>query len=457
MSIYPAFSSDASDPVKLYLFEESEIDIGLQLLPEQVGRFAQAQNFKGQAGQFVCMPDETGQLGYVVGGVGDGTNPLVVAQISAGLAAGDYLLEKAPDGWSFEWVAAGWADGAYRFNRYLQAEVEPPRLVLPKESDTDAIMREASAVHLVRDLVNTPADDMGPDAIEAAIRELASAHGAKVSSIVGDDLLAQNYPMVHAVGRAANVPPRIVELSWGDESHPDLAIVGKGVSFDTGGLNIKVGAGMRIMKKDMGGAAHAIALASLVMGAKLPVRLKLYIPTVENAISGNAFRPGDILSSRKGLSVEIDNTDAEGRLILGDALTRASESNPDLLIDFATLTGAARVALGPDLAPFYTDNEPLAAAIASGAAASGDPAWRMPLWQPYLSYLKSPIADIVNSGSRMGGSITAALFLKQFIDAKTWVHLDVWAWRENKYGRPAGAAACGLRAMWAMLLDRYGN
>jgi len=263
--------------------------------------------------------------------------------------------------------------------------------------------------------------------------------------------------MVHAVGRAADIPPRIVELSWGDKSHPELALVGKGVSFDTGGLNIKTGSGMRIMKKDMGGAAHAIALASLVMGAELPVRLKLYIPTVENAVSGNAFRPGDIIQSRKGLSVEIDNTDAEGRLILGDALTRASEGDPDLLIDFATLTGAARVALGPDLAPFYTDDEALAGNIASGALASGDPAWRMPLWSPYLSYLKSPIADLVNSGSRMGGSITAALFLQSFVDAKSWVHLDVWAWREGKYGRPAGAAACGLRAIWAMLQKQYQN
>ncbi|MCL4124530.1 UNVERIFIED_CONTAM: hypothetical protein GTU68_056898 [Idotea baltica] len=279
--------------------------------------------------------------------------------------------------------------------------------------------------------------------------------GATVETIIGDALLDQNYPLVHAVGRANNIEPRFCELTWGDKKNPHIAIVGKGVTFDTGGLNIKVGGGMRIMKKDMGGSAHAIALAELVMGANLPVFLKLYVPAVENSIAGNAFRPGDVLPSRKGLTVEIDNTDAEGRLILADALTKASEGDPDLLIDFATLTGAARVAVGPDLAPFYTDDEQLAHDISANALTSGDPAWRMPLWDPYLKELKSPIADLVNSGGRMAGSITAALFLKQFVDAKSWVHLDVWAWRLGKYGRPEGAAACGLRTMFHMLESRY--
>jgi leucyl aminopeptidase len=279
--------------------------------------------------------------------------------------------------------------------------------------------------------------------------------GATLTAIVGDDLLEQNYPMVHAVGRAAKAAPRFLELEWGDTSKPQLALVGKGVTFDSGGLDIKPGSGMRIMKKDMGGSAHVIALARLVMATKLPVHLKLYVPTVENAISGDAFRPGDILSSRKGLTVEIDNTDAEGRLILADALARASEFDPDLLIDFATLTGAARVALGADLAPVYSDDEQLVEDILAGSAESGDPVWRMPLWDPYLAELKSPIADLVNSGSSFGGSITAGLFLKQFVDAKSWAHFDVWAWRKGKYGRPEGAAACGLRAVWAMLQKRY--
>ncbi|MEL7232542.1 MAG: leucyl aminopeptidase family protein [Pseudomonadota bacterium] len=305
--------------------------------------------------------------------------------------------------------------------------------------------------------MNTPAEDMGPAQIQGTISDLAERYGAALETTMGEALLEQNYPLVYAVGRAAPQAPRIMELSWGNESDPEVAIVGKGVSFDTGGLNLKTGGYMRLMKKDMGGSAHAIALAELVMAANLPVRLKLYVPAVENSISGTAFRPGDILQSRKGLSVEIDNTDAEGRLILADALTRASEGEPEIIIDFATLTGAARVALGPDLAPYYTDDDPLAAAIAGGSATSGDPAWRMPLWDPYLAMIKSPIADLVNSASSsFAGSLTAAIFLKQFVDAKSWVHLDIWAWREGKYGRPAGGAACGLRAMWAMLEARFG-
>jgi leucyl aminopeptidase len=262
--------------------------------------------------------------------------------------------------------------------------------------------------------------------------------------------------MVHAVGRAGVDAPRFLELEWGVPGRPRLALCGKGITFDSGGLNLKTGDGMRIMKKDMGGAAHAIALAELIMGAGLPVHLKLYVSAAENAISGNAFRPGDILSSRKGLTVEIDNTDAEGRLVLADALTRACESEPDLLLDFATLTGAARVALGADLAPLYTDDETLAADILAASAHTGDPVWRMPLWDPYLADLKSPVADLVNSGGSFAGSITAAVFLKQFVTVKSWAHFDIWAWRKAKYGRPDGGAACGLRAVWSMLETRYG-
>ncbi|MEM8617976.1 MAG: leucyl aminopeptidase family protein, partial [Pseudomonadota bacterium] len=367
---------------------------------------------------------------------------------------GDYTVVTPGPLTAFD-ITTGWADGAYRFDRYLKNKATPPRLLLPSES-SEAAIREAAAIHLLRDMVNTPAEDMGPADIQATISNLAERHGASLETTIGDALLDQNYPLVHAVGRAGPQPPRIMELSWGDECHPELAIVGKGVAFDTGGLNLKTGNYMRLMKKDMGGSAHAIALAALVMGANLPVRLKLYVPAVENSISGTAFRPGDILNSRKGLSVEIDNTDAEGRLILADALTRASESDPDLIIDFATLTGAARIALGPDLAPYYTDDEGLAADIARASADSGDPAWRMPLWGPYKTMLSSPIADLVNSASgSFAGSITAAIFLKQFVDAERWVHLDVWAWRLGKYGRPEGGAACGLRAMWAMLQSRY--
>lgn len=457
MPHHPALIATADAPAKLFLFSTDDWGDDKQTsnLPGPLMALAKANGFKASAGQFVVRADEEGAIVDVLGGLGAGTDGLVVAALSSKLPEADYEIAR-DGGYPMTHISAGWSDGAYRFDRYITDKATPPRLVVGDGDDGDAMMREATAIDRLRDLVNTPAEDMGPPEIQGTISDLAERHGATLQTLIGDALLEQNYPMVHAVGRAGPEAPRLMELSWGDASHPQLAIVGKGVAFDTGGLNLKTGNYMRLMKKDMGGAAHAIALAELVMGVNLPVHLKLYIPAVENAIAGDAFRPGDVLSSRKGLSVEIDNTDAEGRLILGDALTRASEEDPELLIDFATLTGAARVALGPDLAPFYTDDETLAADIAAGAAASGDPAWRMPLWAPYKSMLKSPIADLVNSAAGgMAGSITAAIFLKQFVDAKSWVHLDVWAWREGKYGRPAGGAACGLRAVWEMVRTRY--
>ncbi|MEL6724549.1 MAG: leucyl aminopeptidase family protein [Pseudomonadota bacterium] len=426
-------------------------------LPEALSALAKAQGFSAGLGQMVIAANADGDVSGVLFGVGDGRDALAVAALSAKAPALDYALV-FDAGYPMAHIAAGWADGAYRFDRYLSEKATPPRLVVGADAAGEAMIREAIAVDRLRDLVNTPAEDMGPPEIQGTISDLAERYGATLDTVIGDALLDQNYPMVHAVGRAGPEAPRIMELTWGNPNHPQLAVVGKGVAFDTGGLNLKTGNYMRLMKKDMGGSAHAIALAELIMGGDLPVHLKLYVPAVENAISGEAFRPGDVLSSRKGLSVEIDNTDAEGRLILGDALTRASEENPDLIIDFATLTGAARVALGPDLAPYYTDDETLAEQILQGAEVSGDPAWRMPLWAPYKSMLKSPIADLVNSAAGgMAGSITAAIFLKQFVDAKSWVHLDVWAWREGKYGRPAGGAACGLRAIWAAVQARYGG
>ncbi|MGH1421376.1 MAG: leucyl aminopeptidase family protein [Hyphomonas sp.] len=422
----------------------------------QADALAKSHGFTGAAGSIVYAHDADGLLAHVLYGIGNGKDALGVAALSAKLPEGVYRIA-SDGGMAFSHIAAGWADGAYRFDRYKARKTEAPKLFISASEDADAISREAAAIDHLRNLVNTPAQDLGPQDIQADIQALGKTYGAEVSAIVGDELLAQNYPMIHAVGRAgdADYAPRLVHLTWGDPSHPKLALVGKGVSFDSGGLNIKPGSGMRIMKKDMGGAAHVIALAELIMGANLPVHLSLFVPTVENAISGNAFRPGDILKSRKGLTVEIDNTDAEGRLILGDALTRASEDDPDILIDFATLTGAARVALGADLAPVYTDDDALAAQIEAGSAESGDPVWRMPLWAPYRSDLSSPIADIVNSGGGFGGSITAGLFLKEFVTAKRWVHMDVWAWRKGKYTRPEGGAACGLRAVWQMLKTQY--
>ncbi|MGB3625859.1 MAG: leucyl aminopeptidase family protein [Henriciella sp.] len=452
--MHKAFTATASAPAKIHLFRPDEWESASGDLPAGLASLAKANGFGGKTGEMVIAAGDDGAREAVLYGLGAKPEALSLAGLAAKLPEGDYEIVRDA-GLPMAHIAAGWADGAYRFDRYLKDKASPPRLVIGEHEDADALDREADAVSLLRDLVNTPAQHMGPAAIEQAVRQIGEQHGAEVSVTTGDELLDQNYPMIHAVGRAGPEAPRLIELTWGSEDHPELALVGKGVAFDTGGLNIKGGAGMKLMKKDMGGSAHVIALSKLVMAAGLPVRLKLYVPAVENAISGDAFRPSDILSSRKGLTVEIDNTDAEGRLILGDALTRACESDPDLLIDFATLTGAARVALGPDLAPFYTEDGDVADAIWAAGDISGDPVWRMPLWDPYKSMLKSSIADIQNSGGSFAGSITAAIFLKQFVDAKRWVHLDVWAWRKGKYGRPEGAAACGLRAVWTMLRTRY--
>jgi leucyl aminopeptidase len=455
--MHKTFVPSAETPTRVYLFTSDDFaEMESEPFPGAKA-IATANTFTGAAGQIAYGAVVDDKFSAVLYGLGSGRDALAVAGLSAKLPAGDYEIAQ-DGGFPLAHIAAGWADGAYRFDRYLSEPKLPPRLVIGEGASATAISEEAESAALTRDMVNTPACDMGPDNIQGVISELAERYGATLEVVTGDALLDMNYPLVHAVGRAADIAPRIVELSWGDESHPQLALVGKGVSFDSGGLNIKVSNGMRLMKKDMGGAAHVTGLARLIMAMNLPVYLKLYVPTVENAISGNAFRPGDVIKSRKGLTVEIDNTDAEGRLILADALAKACEDKPDLLIDFATLTGAARVALGPDLAPIYTDDDALAGDIETAAVQSGDPVWRMPLWAPYLKEMKSPIADLVNSGGGgMGGSITAGLFLKEFVDAPSWVHLDVWAWRLAKYGRPQGGAACGLRAVWAMLQNRYGD
>ena len=452
--MHKAFTAAASDAAAVHLVHPLNWDEAEHEIPPGLKALARATGFKAKAGETVFMADEAGKLSHVLFGLGEANDALGVAPLAAKLPEGDYRIARDA-GLPLANIAAGWADGAYRFDRYLKDKSAPPRLVIGEDEDAAALAREADAIALLRDMINTPAQHMGPASIEEIVRQMAEQYQADIEVTVGEDLLAANYPMVHAVGRAGPEAPRFIELSWGNPDHPELALVGKGVAFDTGGLNLKTGNYMRLMKKDMGGSAHVIALAKLVMDSKLPVRLKLYVPTVENSISGTAFRPGDVLSTRKGITVEIDNTDAEGRLILGDALARACEGSPDLLIDFATLTGAARVAVGPDLAPFYTDDGDMADAINAASAVSGDPVWRMPIWMPYKSMLKSDIADIQNAGGAFAGSITAAVFLKQFVEAERWVHLDVWGWRQSKYGRPEGAAACGLRAVWTMLRTRY--
>ena len=453
--MHPAFVSRSASAIPLQLVTARGLGPWTKGQDARVKVLVDAAGFRGDAGKALLIPNRDGAIETALVGLGEGADGFALASLPGALPPGDYALQEIPDGMSGETLALGWADGAYRFTKYKAGD-KPRRLLLAKGIDAHEVSRQAEAIDWLRDLVNTPPCDLGPADIAAEASELAKEFGAEISITTGK-ALESGYPMVHAVGKGAAQAPRYIEISWGNPKHPVIALVGKGVAFDTGGLNLKT-SGMGLMKKDMGGAAHALALARLVMSAELPVRLFCCVPAVENAIGPNAFRPSDILKSRKGLTVEIEDTDAEGRLILADALARASELKPELVIDFATLTGAARVALGPDLAPLYTDDDALAADIASAAKQVGDPVWRMPLWPGYEAGLKSPIADMKNLGDGpMGGSITAALFLKAFVTAPIWAHFDIWAWRPARYGRPAGAAACGLRAVWTVLKARYGG
>jgi leucyl aminopeptidase len=356
-------------------------------------------------------------------------------------------------------AALAFALGTYRFARYRKADEPMARLELPAGVDGDDLTRIAEGVFLARDLINTPANDMGPAELEEAARTVAYRHGASFSTIVGDDLLKQNFPLIHAVGRAADRAPRLIDMIWGDPSHPKITLVGKGVCFDTGGLDIKPDSGMLNMKKDMGGAASMLALAHMLMSRKARIRLRVLIPAVENSISGSAFRPRDIYRSRKGITVEIGNTDAEGRLILVDAFALADEEQPELIADMATLTGAARVALGTEVVPFYTDDDALAAELARHAQSQCDPLWRMPLWRPYDQLLDSKVADVNNvSSGGFAGSITAAMFMRRFVTAaKAWLHCDIYAWNQTtRPGRPEGAECQAARALYALLTERYG-
>jgi leucyl aminopeptidase len=451
--MHPSLLSRSATATPLVLLTAKALGPWTKEQPDNVKTLVDAAGFKADAGRTLLVHGADGSISQVLVGLGEGKDGFALASVPGALPPGDYALEEVPAGMNGESLVLGWTDGAYRFAKYKTGE-KPRRLVLPQSIDAAEVSRQAEAIDWLRDLVNTPPCDMGPADIAAEAEAMASEFGAKVEITLGE-ALETGFPMVHAVGKGAAQPPRFIEMSWGKESDPKIAIVGKGVAFDTGGLNIKT-SGMGLMKKDMGGAAHALALSRLIMGAGLPVRLICCVPAVENSIGPNSFRPSDILTSRKGLTVEVEDTDAEGRLILGDALTRASEHQPELIIDFATLTGAARVALGPDLAPLYTDDEQLAADMTAAAATTGDPVWRMPLWPGYEGGLRSPIADMKNLGDGpMGGSITAALFLKAFVSAPTWAHFDIWAWRPARYGRPAGAAACGLRAVWGVLRKRY--
>jgi leucyl aminopeptidase len=441
---------------------ESDLAAVLVALPAPARAWVDRSQFKAKAAQMLALPAADGAIERLLFGLGKpGRADAGVFRALAKAPAGDYRLTETPDGFDLTDIATAFALGAYRFDRYKARSGDGHARLEAKGADLDAVRLVSHACALARDMVNTPASDLGPLQIETIAREIAEQFGAAITVTIGDGLLEANYPAVHAVGRAAapDRAPRIIEIAWGDPAHPVVALVGKGVTFDTGGLDIKPSAGMRWMKKDMGGAAHALALARMVMGAGLPVRLIVLVPAVENAISADAMRPGDVLASRKGLSIEVGNTDAEGRLILADALTRAGEHQPALTLDLATLTGAARVALGPQLPPFYTDDEDLAEAIEVSAKAVADPVWRMPLWPAYGEALDSDIADLKNDSDAwaQAGSVTAGLFLQRFApQSGAWAHFDIFAWNPRaRSGWPSGAEAQAIRGLFHMLKARF--
>ncbi len=432
--------------------------------PASVGatrkRWFSSVGFDGAPDTHTLIAAPDGSLAEVWAGVAALDDPFALAALPKRLPPGNYVLGEAGLRVADEAAAFSWELGSYAFDLYKPPVRATACLQLPATAASSRGALLASAVVAVRDLVNTPAEHMGPAELSGAVRLLAKQHGASFREVVGDALLKARLPAIHAVGRAATRAPRLIEMNWGNPKHPLLALVGKGVCFDSGGLDIKGADGMRWMKKDMGGAANAIGLASMIMALKLPVRLKLLIPAVENAIAGNAYRPGDVIKTRAGIHIEIGNTDAEGRVVLCDALALAVESKPDFLIDLATLTGAARVALGPQLPALFCRDTALARGLVDQGLALADPLWHMPLWQPYHGGIESDVADIVNTGKGgMAGAITAALFLADFVpEAVPWLHIDLFAWNDApRAGRPVGGEAQALRALLSLLETRYGE
>ncbi|MEL6062662.1 MULTISPECIES: leucyl aminopeptidase family protein [unclassified Methylobacterium] len=458
--ITPGLLPSDTSAVPVMLVTAASWGDGQAALDPNQRRFAEALGFKAKAGSLALLPGADGGLARVLFGLGDteaaAYDRLIAGKLPGLLPEGRYRLEDAPDPAE---AALAWLMGSYRFGRYRAGNGTKARLVAPAGIDAAEVERIAAAVAFGRDLINTPANDMGPAEIEAAARSLAERHGATIAVTQGD-ALAKEYPLIHAVGAASPRAPRLIDLTWGPENAPRVTLVGKGVAFDTGGLDIKPSAAMLLMKKDMGGAAAALAAADMVMGSGLKIRLRVLIPAVENAVSGNAFRPGDVLPSRAGLSVEIGNTDAEGRLILADALALAEAESPDLILDYSTLTGAARVALGPDLPAFFTEDEGLAASVSEAGRNAADPVWRMPLHAPYASLLDSKVADLNNvSGGPFAGAITAALFLRRFASkTKAHGHFDLYGWNPStKPGRPEGGEVQTSRLTYALLKARYGR
>jgi leucyl aminopeptidase len=454
--MHPIFRAPGSGAIPIYFIDAASFGAERDGLDQAAWNFARAAGFEAKPGRLLLLPGKDGAANLAgVLFASDAVDPFGAGRLPAALPPGTYRLVNAPDP---RLAALAFALGSYQFSRYRKPDERKVALELPVRVDAEDATRITEAVFLARDLINTPTNDLGPAELEAAARTLAEQHGASVRSIVGDDLLRENFPLIHAVGRASTLPPRLIDLTWGNPDHPKVTLVGKGVCFDSGGLDIKPSSGMLMMKKDMGGAATVLAAAHMIMSRGLKLRLRVLIPAVENAISGSAFRPLDVYPSRRGLTVEVGNTDAEGRLILADALALADEEAPDLLVDLGTLTGAARVALGPELPAFYTNNDALAAELLAFGQQENDPFWRLPLWQPYLSMLDSKVADTNNvSSGGFAGSITCALFLSRFVSVtKAWLHFDIYAWNAAaKPGRPEGGECQVARALYAYLCKRY--
>jgi len=459
--VLPQFVDQADDEtMPVTALTRAQVPRWRHAQPEPVARWVERIGFTAKAGATALLPGADGRLARVLLGLGERPDLWSYAGLPFGLPEGIYRLDNPGEADAATRAALGWALGGYAFTRYKRTERTAARLVWPEEADRAAVARAAEATTLVRDLVNTPANDLGPAELQAAAEQLAGEFGAEIRAVVGNDLLLYHYPAIHAVGRASARPPRLIDVTWGAAEHPKLTVVGKGVCFDSGGLDIKSAQGMLFMKKDMGGAAHALALARMVMAAGLKVRLRVLIPAVDNAISGDAFRPLDVLATRKGLTVEVGNTDAEGRLILCDALAEADSEKPALLIDFATLTGAARIALGTEIPALFCNHEDTAAALLAAADRESDPLWRLPLWHGYARQLDTPVADLCNATQRpFAGAILAALFLERFVSRETpWAHIDLYAWNaEERPGRPRGGEAMGLRAAFALVSERFGG
>ena len=449
---------DAAGAIPLHLLKASEWEAWIANRPETEQHWTTAAGFTAKAGSICLVPARDGSVGAVLAGMGDDLPMWAAGALATKLPAGTYNLADLWDETQATDIAVGFALGGYQFGRYKETKPQGAKLAWPMGANRGLAEAMISGITLGRDLINTPANDLGPEELCAAARALGEQFGAEVTEIVGDELLKQNYPTIHMVGRAASRAPRLVDIRWGKTDAPKVTLVGKGVIFDSGGLDLKPAGGMLRMKKDMGGAAAVLALANMIMATDMPVRLRVLIPAVENAVSGNAMRPLDVVKTRKGLTVEVGNTDAEGRLILCDALAEADTESPEILLDCATLTGAARVALGTDLPALFCNNDGFAAELLAAGELVNDPTWRLPLHQPYKDMLKSDVADLNNvSEGGFGGAITAALYLQHFVSAETpWAHLDMMAWNNStKPGRPRGGEIQAMRGAFQMLRRRY--